>query len=111
MILKVPFRTGPFFREKNVEFIFKIATLEQATEEILKCDLWEVESQNAYDVNVALLLAAYQVACQKRYKKPKYNIHDAAFWMEHMSKESQTAFIEAVKELTGKMTKGKEKKK
>ena len=121
MIIKVPFRKGPFFIEKNVDFIFKIATLEMATEEILKCDFWEVDKQNHFDVNVAILYAAYLVAREKKIAKmnklsrflvrKKYELSHAKFWIEHMSKDTQTEFLKAVQDMLGKMTKTKEEKK
>lgn len=121
MKLKVPFKTWRILTERELDFIFTIGTLETATEEILKCDLWEVGDQNPYDVNVAILLAGYQIGCEKKRKSnifgrvyipaPKYNLHHAVFWIEHMSKDSQAAFLKAVQDLLGKMSKGKEKKK
>ena len=111
MIIKVPFRKGPFFIEKNVDFIFKIATLEMATEEILKCDFWEVENQNPFDVNVAILYAAYLIGCEKSRSRKKYDISHATFWIEHMSKDTQSTFLKAVQDMLGKMTKTKEEKK
>lgn len=109
--LKMPFKYGIIHIEKELDFVFKIGTLEDATEEILKCDLFEADSQNPYDVNVAILYSAYLIGCQKKYKKPKYKLEHATFWMEHMSRESQTLFLKAVQELLGKMSGKGEKKK
>jgi hypothetical protein len=111
MKIKVPFKHWKLLVEKEIEFVFSIATLEEATEGVLKCDLWEVDTQNPYDVNVAILFAGYLVACQKAYKKPKYKLEHAIFWTEHMSKSSQEMFLKAVKDLLGKLSKGGEKKK
>jgi len=109
--LKVPFKLGFLQVEKELDFVFRIATLEMATEDILKCDLFEVDTQNAYDVNVAVLYAAYLLACEKKRKRKLYTLIHAIYWMEHMSKSSQETFLKAVQDMLGKMSKGAEKKK
>ena len=109
MIIKVPFRIGPLYREKDIEFIFNIGALEYATETILGCDLWEAETQNQYDVSIAVLYGAYITACKHHYKKPRYGLGHAAVWVDNMSKLSQEIYIKAMKELTGKMAGKKEK--
>jgi len=111
MTIRVPFRIGPLFREKDIDFIFNIGALEYATEVILGCDLWEAEKQDQYDVSIAVLYAAYITACKSRYKKPKYGLGHAAVWVDNMSKVSQETYIKAMKELTGKMTGKKETEK
>jgi len=111
MILKLPFNFAKrFIIEKEVEVTFKFATLEVATLDVLGCDLWGVTDYPAERVNVAILYAAYITACKDKYKKPKYNEVDAAFWVQHMSKESELAFYKSITELLGKYKKqeGKE---
>lgn len=111
MKIKVPFKSWKLIVEKEVDFVFNIGTLECATEEILKCDLFDVGEQNPYDVNVAILYAGYLIACEKLGKRKRYDLNHAVFWMEHMSKTSQEEFLKAVQALLGKMAKGKEEKK
>jgi len=110
MKIKVPFKTWKVITEKEIDFVFRIGTLEDACD-ILGCDLWEVETQNPYDVNVAILFAGYTVACEKNGKRKKYDLNHAVFWMEHMSKDSQSKFLKAVQDLLGKMSGKKEEKK
>lgn len=111
MKIKVPFKRGAFYREKEVEFLFNIGSLECASEEILKCDLWEIEKKEPIDVNIAILYGAYLTACRKNHVREKFNIHHAAFWVEHMSSESQKEFLKAVQDVMGKMKGNGEKKK
>ena len=112
MKIKVPFKTWKVITEKEIDFIFRIGTLEDACD-ILGCDLWEVEKQNPYDVNVAILFAGYKFARNtgRKNKFLDYNLNHAVFWMEHMSKDSQGKFLKAVQDLLGKMTGKKEEKK
>lgn len=111
MKIKVPFKSWRLITEKEIDFVFNIGTLECATEEILKCDLFDVSEQNPYDVNVAILYAGYLIACEKLRKRKRYDLSHATFWMEHMSKTSQEEFLKAVKSILGKMAKGSEEKK
>lgn len=110
--LKVPFKTWRLLTEKDVDFVFKIATLECATNEVLKCGLQDIGKQNPYDLNTAILYAGYIIACKDKYKRPKYKLEHAIFWMQHMSTESRTCFTGACLELLGEMksVKGEKKK-
>lgn len=101
--MRVPFKRGFIFREKEVMFLFKMAALEYATEEVLRCDLWELKDKTPYDINVAILYGAYIQGCRERYRRPKYKLTDAAFWMEHMSKSSRDEFMRSCQDLLGKM--------
>jgi len=104
--MKLPFiYAKKFIIEKEVDVTFKFATLEIATLEILGCDLYDVTDYPAERVNVALLYAAYITACKDKYKKPKYNESDAAFWIQHMSKESELLFYKSITGLLGKYKK------
>lgn len=104
MILQLPFKyANKFILEKPVELTFKIATLEVASLEILKCDLWGVGEKSIEEVNVAILYAAYIQARKDKYKKPKYTEVDAAFWISNMSKKSNELFYQAISELMGTM--------
>jgi hypothetical protein len=111
--MRVPFKRGFIFREKDLRFSFNIAALEYATEEVLKCDLWEIKDKSPYDINVAILYGAYIQACREQYRKPKYKLSDAMFWMEHMSKTSRDEFMRSCQKLLGKLrgNKGDEEKK
>jgi hypothetical protein len=112
MKLKVPFRLGRFIIEKEVDFIFKIATLEIATLEILKIDLNQITTKSADEVNIAVLYAGYITACKDSYKKPKYKESHAAFWAEQWSKKTENDFRRALSEMIGSwQTIGEDKKK
>ncbi len=109
--MKVPFKFGKIIFEKDIDFVFRIATLEYATNDILKCELWEVGDKDPTEVNIAIIYAAYVVSCWLKKKRVIYTIDHAKFWMSHLSEESKTQFIKSCIELTGKMGKGKEEKK
>ena len=112
MKIKVPFRKGIFLREREIEFIFKIATLEDACEQ-LKIDFHEMSDVDGYDFGLAVLYNAYLQGCKTRFKKPKYGFHHAVAWNEMMSKESRDKVAECMRELMGSLKKGEkgEKKK
>lgn len=111
MKIKVPFKLGSFQFERDVDFLFRIATLESASLDVLKCELWELEDQKPEAVNIAVLYSAYILSCEKRNKIKKWTLKDAAYWSEHLSKGSQAAFTMAIQDLLGKMNKIGEKKK
>jgi len=111
MKIKVPFKHWGLIFEKEVDFMFRIATLESASLDILKCELDELESQEPAKMEIAVLYAAYCLSCEKRGKIKKYSIAHAAYWSENMSKKSHDMFLKAIQELLGKMTKVSEVKK
>jgi hypothetical protein len=97
--------------EKDVDFLFRIATLESASLDILKCELHELDEQDPQKMQVAVLYAAYSLACEKKRKLKKYGLKEASYWAEHMSKSSHDQFLKAIQELIGKMAKVSEQKK
>jgi len=112
--LKVPFSHLKILSiEKELDFEFKIATLECATMDVLKCDLWEIGKQNPYDLNIAILYAGYVIACKDKFKRPKHTFEQAIYWFQHMSSDSHKEFLSACTELMGQLQKGngKEEKK
>ena len=113
MKIKVPFKRGAFYREKEVEFLFNIGSLECASEEILKCELHELKDQDPFSVSVAVIYGAYLTACRKNYKRPRYSMYNATVWIENMSRESNVTFQKGMSELFSKNNEkdGKEKKK
>jgi hypothetical protein len=119
MKLKVPFKLGKFQYERELKFVFKIASLEFATNDVLGCDLWGVAEKNPADVNVAIIYGAYIQACREdsdkhwyQFKqKAIYNTSDAVYWVNHWSKDTEKQFVAACIELTGKLGKSTEEKK
>jgi len=110
--LKVGFRKKllfvplPVISQKSLFFDFNLGALEYATEKLLKIDLWELSNHdNDYDLNVALIYAAYYQACMARFKKPKYKLLQASQWIEYMSKTENEKMVQAIADLMGKMTK------
>lgn len=102
MKLKVPFKYSVIHIEKELDFVFRIGTLEDACD-ILGCGLYEIGEKNPFDVNVAILYSAYVIGCEKRGKRKRYKLLDAAFWVEHMSQTTRTQFTEAVAGISGKL--------
>jgi len=105
MKLKVPFKFGKIIFEKELDFSFKLATLELATNDILKCELWEVGDKDTIAVDTAILYAGYIQARREKYKRPIYSLDHARFWITHLSYDSKVIFMTACKELIGNMGK------
>lgn len=112
MILNVPFKRRyllvPFeiIRRKDIEFIISLATLEMVCEE-LKIEFWQIKSfikqeGNNYDFTVLLLYCGYIRACEKRYRKPRYDESHARIWFEMMGTVEMKKFTQSVTELFGK---------
>ena len=105
--IKMPFKRGFIFREKEVPFLFRIMTLEMVCD-YLKVDFGEIFSGNSEeDVSRAFVWNAYLAACKEMYKKPKYTIHHAFSWIEYMNKESREAYLKEMQNLLGKLDKSK----
>ena len=104
--IKMPFRTGFIFREKEVPFLFKVMTLEMVCD-FLGVEFGEIDSKglNEEDVSRAFIWNAYLAACKELYKKPKYTIHHAFNWIEYMSKESRELYLKEMQSLLGKLNK------
>lgn len=111
MKIKVPFKFRFIYFEKELDFVFKIATLEWATEEILKCGLEDIKDKDPQQLNIVLFYSGYVIACQRKYKKPIYTLEHAEFWVTHLSKESQEQFRLACKPLFRKAMEGEGEKK
>ena len=117
--LKVPFKKGWRYKEKELFFAFNIGALEYATEK-LGIELWEIgdylskpgEFNSTYDLDVLILHGAYLMGCLKDKQHPKYTIHHAVMWNEYMSATEKKKEAEELSKVFGKMTKGaKEAKK
>jgi hypothetical protein len=93
--MRLAFKNWGFgYTLKEVEIVINLASVELACEE-LKIDLFQMADyakKNAFDYMTELLYAGYVIACQKRYKKPKYGKEKAIIWNENMSVEARTEF-------------------
>ena len=98
MILQLPFKSGlSFIREKPVEIILNIGTLEDL------CDSRGIKFYELPEnITTDLLYFGYLTACQKAYRKPKYSKEDAEFWSEHMSANALRDYTKLLTELFGK---------
>lgn len=117
--LKVPFKKGWRYKEKELDFAFNIGALEYATNK-LGIELWQITDylndsskfNAAYDLDVAILYGAYLMGCLQNKKPPKYTIHRAIMWNEYMSKTEKTKMAEELSNVFGKITQSaKESKK
>ncbi len=113
MKLKVPFRYGILIIEKSLDFEFCIATLEWATNRILKCGLENIKEVDPVKLSTAVLYSAYVIACRFKDKpvRPRYTFAHAEIWVRHMNKDTQAEFFESMQGLLGEMRKGEDKKK
>jgi hypothetical protein len=101
-MLRVPFKRGIIFREKNVPFLFKIMTLEMISDSLGQ-EFGEIFSKKNADTDVyeAIIWNGYLAACKETYKKPKYNEIQAHYWANYMSAETRQILVEEVKKLMG----------
>jgi len=116
MILLLPFKNFGFYREKPVEILLNIGTLEDMCES-LGIGFQELEgyiNKSNEDFTFHLLYYGYLTACQKNYKKPKYTKLEAQYWVSHLSITSRKSLTELLVQLFGKLqklAKGEVKKK
>jgi hypothetical protein len=102
--LRMPFKYGIIFREKNVPFLFKIMTLEMTCDD-LGVEFGDLFSKDNAEVDIyaSILFNGYLAACKELYKKPKYSEAQGMFWAEHMAQSSRNEFMEGMKKLLGYM--------
>ena len=109
MILKVPFIKHfiglELVKRREIEFIVGLGALEM-TCKVFNKKLYELsefteDSGNNYDFLVVLLHSSYVIACQQRYKRPKYDEKQARIWLENMGDAERLLYTDAIKELTG----------
>jgi len=109
MILKVPFIKYfiglELIKRREVEFIVGLGALEMTCKAFNK-KLYEMgeftqDQSNNYDFLVVLLNSSYVIACQQRYKRPKYDEKQARIWLENMGDAERLIYTEAIKDLTG----------
>jgi hypothetical protein len=109
--LRMPFKRGIIFREKEVPFLFKIMTLEM-TCDLLGVDWGDIFSkQNSEsDIYSSLIYCGYLAACKELYKKPKYTEIQAIFWSEYMSAGTRKEVLAEITKLLGYIKEVGEKK-
>jgi len=107
MKIKLPFKAWSGIREKEVDIILKIGTLEDLCEE-LGIEFWQIKdymTKNSFDFSHLLLWYGYLTACEKNHTKVKYGKEKAAIWYEYMSQTEKTKFINEMSVLFGKIVK------
>ena len=105
MILKLPFKKAWYYREKPIEIMLRIGTLEDVCED-LNIKFYEIKesmTKNSFDFSVMLLYHGYLTACEKKGIKVKYDKVQAAIWYEYMSVKEKEKFIQEMTVLFGKM--------
>jgi hypothetical protein len=109
-LIKVPFKRGIIWTEKNVPFLFKIMTLERACDD-LGVEFGELFSSDKTSIKVysSLLWAAYQSANMEMRKSDKYSREQSDFWSVHMNQLSRDKVTEEINELMGKLKDGAQK--
>ena len=114
--LKVPFKKGWRYKEKELDFAFNIGALEYATNK-LGIELWEIfefakkSNESAYNLDACIMHGAYLMGCVKNKKRPKYNIAHAIMWSEYMSKTEKAKMAEELKTVFGNIGKSAEETK
>jgi hypothetical protein len=109
--LRMPFKYGIIFREKEVPFLFKIMTLEM-TCDLLGVDWGDIFSKvnSESDIYSSLIYCGYLAACKETYKKPKYSETQAIFWSEYMSAATRKDLLAEVTKLLGYLREAGNKK-
>ena len=110
--LKVPFKKGWRYKEKELFFAFNIGALEYATEK-LGIELWEIgdylskpgDFNSAYDLEVLILHGAYLMGCLKSKQHPKHELIHAVMWTEYMKASEKKKMTEELGKVFGKMAK------
>lgn len=109
MILKVPFIKHfiglELIKRREIEFIVGLGALEMTcktfNKKLFELSEFTMDAGNNYDFLVVLLHSSYVVACQQRYKRPKYTEDHARMWLENMGDAERLLYTDAIKELTG----------
>lgn len=109
IVLKVPFKKRFYFREKPIEFLFNIGTMEAATKR-LKVDLFEINKVESFDLMLAVLYEGYRSAQKEKRKQDKYSFNHAVVWMEYMSSTEKTKLVAAMQDMMGAFTEKKKEK-
>ena len=113
MILKLPFKKAWYYRERPIEIILRIGTLEDLCER-LNIGFWQIKQymiDHDFDYCTALLWHGYITALtenykatkRRKYQTPRYTLSDAAIWYEYMSTTEKKKFIQEMTVLFGKM--------
>lgn len=104
--LRLPFRKMGLTVERDVDFLFNIASLESACER-LGIEFYQMSEVPQQDFILAVLFEGYLTACRYKYKKPKYNFAHAVYWMEYMNRTEMAAFTKYMQDLMGKISEKK----
>jgi len=113
MILKLPFKKWFYYKEKPVEIILNIGTLEALCED-LKIEFWQIPDSVKKDdtgFSSMLLYYGYLTACEKKFRKPKYSKLHAIVWFNYMSVDEKKKFALLMTELFGKISNAYKSKK
>jgi len=109
--LKMPFKYGPFLRDKEVPFLFKIMTLEMICEQLNVefGEMFDNKKVKIYDLSLSIIWNGYLAACKEQYKKPKYKFEHAIIWHENMSQKTRDNYLKQVVDLLGRLKANKTK--
>jgi len=103
--LRMPFKYGPFLREKEVPFLFKIMTLEMICEQlgVEFGEMFDTKKIQMNDLMISIIWNGYLSACKELYKKPKYNYQHVIIWHENMNQKIRDQYMAQVIELFGSL--------
>ena len=113
MILRLPFKKWFYYKEKPIDIILNIGTLESVCDD-LKIEFWQITDYIKKDdlgFSSLLLYYGYITACEKRFRRPKYTKLHAIVWSNYMSADEKKKFLELMTGLFGRITKAYKGKK
>jgi len=107
MILNLPFKSWYGVKEKPVEVILRLGTLEDLCDE-LGIDFWQIKdfmTKNDFDFSHLLLWHGYKTACEKNCKPVKHGKEKAIIWYEYINATEKKKFVDEMIVLFGKLVK------
>ncbi len=107
MYIQLPFKFLSFYRDKSVDIVLNIGTLEAICDDI-KIEFWELDKFTQKDPELfmsLILYFGYITSCQKHYKKPKFTKTDSIYWVSHINATESAKLVILVSELFGKVQK------
>ena len=107
MYLNLPFRFLSFYKEKPVNIVLNMGTLEAICDDV-SIDFWELDDfvKDEAQLFMQLLLHyGYISGCKEKYTKPKYNRKHSMDWANNISANESAKLFILMNELFGKIHK------
>jgi len=118
MYLNLPFRFLSFYKDKPVNIVLNMGTLEDICNDV-SIDFWELDAFAKDEAQLFMQLIlhhGYITGCKERFAKPKYNRKHSMDWANNINATESAKLFILISELFGKfkkpeITEGKTEKK